>query len=130
MGANRIGLLAGIVLALGGCAYGTIRNVPEEMLATPEEQPDLAGAILAGQLDHADHLIATGADIDRRGAGGASPLIAAAMTDANAIAARLLELGADSAAKDDGGRNALAWALERQNDALVELLVEHAKAAY
>lgn len=130
MAANRIGIVLAGALVLNGCAYGTIRNVPDEMLAAPEEQPDLAAAILAGELDHADHLIATGADIDRRGANGATPLIAAAMTDANAIAERLLALGADSAAKDDGGRNALAWALERDNGALVELLVEHAKTAF
>jgi len=130
MAANRIGIAIAGALALCGCAYGTIRNVPEEMIAEPEEQPDLAGAILAGELDHADHLIATGADVDRRGADGTTPLIAAAMTDANAIAARLLELGADSAARDDAGKNALAWALERNNDALVELLVEHAKTTY
>ena len=130
MVANRIGIALSGALALGGCAYGTIRNVPEEMIAQPEERPDLVGVILAGESDQADYLIATGADVDQRGAAGATPLIAAAMTDASGLAARLLELGADSAAKDDAGKNALAWALERNNDALVDLLVKYAARTY
>ena len=130
--ARRIGttLALATALALGGCAYGTIKHVPEEMIAQPEEDRDLAAAILAGDLGRADHLIATGADIDLAGAGGATPLIAAARTDANAIAVRLLELGARSEPKDAAGKNALAYALERDNEALVELLVDYARRNY
>lgn len=130
MAGMRIGAVAVLALAAGGCAYGTIKHVPEDMIAQPEVDRDLAGAILAGELERADHLIATGADIDRAGAGGVTPLIAAAKTDANGIAARLLEMGARSEAKDAEGKNALAYALERDNDALVELLVEHARRSY
>ena len=112
---------------MSGCAYATIRNVPDEMIAQPEEDRDLVGAILAGNLEQADHLISTGADIDQLGTGSATPLIAAAMTDANDVAARLLELGARSDIKDEGGKNALAYALDRNNETLVEMLIEHAK---
>lgn len=117
-------------LALAGCAYGTIKNVPEEMIAEPEDDRDLVAAILAGEMESADHMIATGANIDQVAAGGTTPLIAAAQTGANGIAARLLEMGADSAAKDDAGNNALAIALQHDNEALVTLLVEHARASY
>ena len=130
MAANRISLALAGALVLGGCAYGTIRNVPDEMIAQPEEDRDLVGAILAGNLAQADHLISTGADIDQLGAGSATPLIAAAMIDATELAARLLDLGARSDAKDDTGKNALAYALERDNEALVAVLIEHTKSAY
>ncbi|MFN2099579.1 ankyrin repeat domain-containing protein [Altererythrobacter sp. MF3-039] len=130
MAANRIiwALLAS--LAASGCAYGTIKNVPEEMIAQPEDDRDLVAAIMAGEMDNADHMIATGANIDQAGEGGVTPLIAAALTGANGLAARLLEMGADSAAKDDAGNNALAYALQQENEALVTLLVEHARASY
>ena len=127
MAEKRITLALAAALLSSGCAYGTIRNVPEEMIAQPEEDRDLVGAILAGNLEHVDHLISTGTDIDQLGAGSATPLIAAAMTDANGVAARLLELGARSDLTDAQGNNALAYALERENEALVEMLIEHAK---
>lgn len=119
-----------LTLPLGGCALFRMHHVPDEMIAEPETGPGLAETILAGNPERADELIATGADVDGRGPGGATPLIAAAMTDANDIAARLLSMGARSDFKDDAGKNALAWALERDNDALVTLLVEHAKTNY
>ena len=130
MAANRIIWAALASLAVSGCAYGTIKNVPEEMIAQPEDNRDLVAAILAGEKDSADHMIATGANIDQVGAGGVTPLIAAAQTGANALAARLLEMGADSGAKDDAGNNALSYALEQDNEALVTLLVEHARASF
>ena len=115
-----------LALTLSGCAYGTIRNVPDEMIAQPEEDRDLVGAILAGELEQADHMIATGADIDQSAEGGVTPLMAAAMTGANPLAARLLELGANSALRDGAGNNALSYALEGNNEALVDMLVQHA----
>ena len=131
MGGIRIAIAATAAsLALSSCAYGAIKNVPEEMIVQPEEDRDLVGAILAGEQEQADHLIATGANIDQIGGGGVTPLIAAAITGANAIAARLLELGADGSAKDDGGKNALSYALDTENEALVTLLVEHARSSY
>ena len=130
MVANRITIILAAAAVLGGCAYGKISRVPDEMVAQPEEDRDLVAAILAGDLERADYFISTGADIDRRGIGGATPLIAAAMTDANALAARLLDLGADSTLVDDAGKNALAYALEHDNDELVKLLVEHARRTY
>lgn len=130
MAANRIILASLAALAVSGCVYGNIKNVPDEMIAQPEEDRDLVGAILSGNLEQADHLIATGANIDQIGTGGVTPLIAAAITGANATAARLLELGANSAAKDEGGKNALSYALDTDNEALVTLLVEHARASY
>ena len=130
MAANRIIMASLAAFALSACAYGTIENVPEDMIAQPEDDRDLVGAILASDFALADHLIATGANIDQLGTGGVTPLIAAALVGANPIAARLLELGADSAAKDEGGKNALAYALESDNEALVTLLVEHARTSY
>lgn len=130
MVANRIGLALAASLVMAGCAYGTIRNVPDEMIAEQEEDRDLVAAILTGNLDHADYLLSTGADVDQAGEAGATPLIAAARTGATGLAARLLELGARSDAKDAAGKNALAYALEQDNEAMVTLLVEHAKSTY
>ena len=130
MQANRIGLGAAMALCLAGCAYGRIDRLPDEMVARPEENRDLVAAILAGDGERADYLLSTGADVDQRGAGGATPLIAAAATGSRALAARLLDLGADSAAADDTGRNALAHALERDDEPMVTLLVEYARQNY
>ena len=130
MRANRIIVAALLVLVLGGCAYGRIDRVPDEMLAQPEPEGGLVQAILDGNAERTDYILSTSAHLDQRGAGGATPLIAAAMTGANDLAARLLSLGADSTLADDAGKNALAYALEQDNDPLVKLLVEHARQSY
>lgn len=126
----RITLVAALFSALTGCAWFTQHHVPDEMIAAPEPAPDLVAVILAGDLAQADQLIGTGADVDQKGANGATPLIAAAITGANGLAATLLQMGAHSEAKDGSGKNALAYALENNNEELVTLLVEHAKRAF
>ncbi len=76
------------------------------------------------QATMAQHLIADGADIDRRNAAGYTPLQLAVRQHANDTAAVLVFSGADLDAADGRNRTALFWAVVEDNLDMVRLLLE------
>lgn len=82
----------------------------------------LCQAVNQGQLDEVQRLLASGVDPNARGASYQwTPLM---LANDMAIADLLLQAGARIELVDEGGQDALAYALERGNQALIERLLQ------
>lgn len=73
--------------------------------------------------DVAHLLLELGADVNKMGADGWSPLTAAAFCGSTDVLKLLLEHGADVNATDEHGRTSLHWAAGRRETEAVELLI-------
>jgi len=76
-----------------------------------DRQTPLGAAAVAGRLDLIDILLANEADLERKtGRRGLTPLLAALDADQEEAALALIDRGANPAAADKNGENALEWA--------------------
>jgi uncharacterized protein len=82
----------------------------------------------AGDAAGVERLLADGAAVDSRARDGATPLIAAALSDQPAIAALLLSKGADVMARNSGGFTPLHAAAYSGSLAVAKLLLEKGAA--
>ncbi|MEW6751029.1 MAG: ankyrin repeat domain-containing protein [Candidatus Latescibacterota bacterium] len=88
--------------------------------------PALMDAVRANEVKRVRELIAQGADVDERDAGGDAPLVIAAYEGYTEIVRLLLEAGADVAAVDPGMQaTALHAAAYAGRTEAARLLVEH-----
>lgn len=69
-------------------------------------------------------LVEFGADVESRGAGGATPLGAAAMAGNPTLCAELVRRGANLGARDEAGCDPMARALERLDEEVAQMLLE------
>ncbi len=86
-------------------------------------------AVLAGHAEVADYLIAEGADINALSTNGSSVLMMAVYEGRQALAQKLIDLGADRRPKNDWGDGALEWAMRNNNLELARRLTEPAEFA-
>lgn len=120
--------------ALGVAAYAGHANVVHTLIAAGADvnQVDEGGftalfiAIFRGETAIALELLRVeGIDVETRALIGRTPLILAAGLGLIGVVARLIQVGADVAARDDVGRSALNWARALNKDAVVTLLKEY-----
>lgn len=119
-----VALLAALTLA--GCTAAGPHDQKESPMATTNPAAgDLFAAAESGDADAVRDALASGADIEARGTGGMTPLVAA--TKANRIeAARvLIEAGADVNAKDDIQDSAYLYAGARGHDEILRMTLAH-----
>jgi ankyrin repeat protein len=120
---NVVNLTGDPVEALRGMLdAGVDPNMSARMITL--ELPALAFAAKHGNLAQVRELLARGADPNRRGSHGLTPLMAAAVgefQDTTVIDA-LLNKGADVNARDEMGRTALDWALLQGDTEIVRKL--------
>ncbi|MCL2524058.1 MAG: ankyrin repeat domain-containing protein [Betaproteobacteria bacterium] len=88
-------------------------------------------AVLAGHAPMVDYLIAEGADINALSTNGSSVLMMAVYEGRQALAQKLIDLGANRAPKNDWGDGALEWAMRNNNLTIARILTkpEEFKAA-
>ena len=96
-----------LALLLAGCASGD--DAPD----------DLVEAAGAGRLDDVRRLLEDGADVDARGAGGATAVTAAAANQHVDVVRALVDAGADVDLQDDDRSNPLLLCGENGNVALL-----------
>ncbi len=86
-------------------------------------------SVRRGEVDNIAEIVVTGADVDCRGEGGVTPLMAAAKSGRTDIMDILLRLDADIDRQDDKGLTSAMWAAKAsQPDALKMLLKAGADA--
>ncbi|MDR1995818.1 ankyrin repeat domain-containing protein [Azonexus sp.] len=81
-------------------------------------------AVLAGQTPVVDYLIAEGANINALSTNGSSVLMLAVYEGRQALAQKLIDLGADRTPRNDWGDGALEWAMRNNNLAIARILAE------
>lgn len=91
----------------------------------PEATARLLDAVAAGDLAACRRAIADGANLEKRGAEGRTPLVAATKANRVAIARELLEAGADPNAKDDIEDSAFLYAGAEGFNEILRLTLEH-----
>lgn len=113
--------LAATLLTATGCTVETHPSPPTEETAMTDATQDLLDAASSGDGDAVRTALDAGADIEARGSGGMTALVAA--TKANHVdAARvLIEAGADVNAKDDIQDSAYLYAGARGHDEILLL---------
>ena len=80
-------------------------------------------AVIDGNIEAVKQHIAAGTDVNAKGSGGITPLLAAAMEGQNHIAELLISKGADVNARDDKGMVPLHFAAYMDRKKIVELLI-------
>ena len=108
--------MARLLLERGAAADGRCGCVTGE--------PPLWAAVVLGELEGVELLLAAGADPNRMAATGNAPLHVAAMRGREDIARRLLAHGADPALEDREGRTAADWAEQKGAAELARTLCE------
>ncbi len=78
----------------------------------------------ASSLSAVEKLIAAGADVNRKGKYGNTPLWEAAFHGHTEIAVALLDAGADHSIYSDDGSGPLYWAAAGGHEAIVEILID------
>lgn len=120
---NVVNLTDGIVEPLRSMLdAGVDANSPAQFVTL--ELPALAMAATHGNLAQVRELLARGADPNRKGSRGLTPLMAAAVMEFQdpAVIEALLSKGADVDARDELGRTALDWALLQGDTEVVRKL--------
>ncbi len=85
-------------------------TVPQRKITAETAAEALFTAVKEGAIATVRELLAAGVDVDCRDSRDATPLMQAAWTDKQDIAALLLEKGADIHAKDDNDCTPMMWA--------------------
>ena len=118
-------LAAMLTLGATACTASLDTPPPSEESSMSDRTRDLFDAALSGDADAVRTALDAGADIEARGAGGMTALVAA--TKANHVdAARVLvEAGADVNAKDDIQDSAYLYAGARGHDEILQLTLEN-----
>lgn len=109
------------------------RNKVRPQAAAPAAEPDdasgvtpLVSAVAGGDLHEIETLLKQGADINKPSRKfGATPLIWAVIAGNKAVIEFLLRHGADIHAETLEGRNALDYAVQKNDPALVDILMRH-----
>lgn len=91
---------------------------------------DLFRAIKNGDIELAEILIVSGADVNERDRFGSTPLIYATMLGDENLARLLIEKGADPLVKDNFGDTALMYAKRNRDKWLIELLQKAESRAF
>ncbi|MFE1595492.1 ankyrin repeat domain-containing protein [Nocardia sp. NPDC058705] len=135
--------LAVLAVGIGACSAdpgaqetATVEAVPETSAVTSATAPQplhfddgldpaLYDAAVANDTARVRDLIARGADLETRGEGGRTPLVAATKNAANEAAVALIEAGADVNAKDDIQDSAYLYAGAEGLDQILEATLRH-----
>lgn len=143
--ARAVGVLAGLgvaALLMSGCTASTIEAValptvtatPPQTAPAPSQRTEaemtalnsrLFDAASAGDADAVRTAIAEGADLEARGAGGMTALIAATKGNRIDAALALIDAGADVNAKDDIVDSAYLYAGARGHDEILRATLDH-----
>lgn len=115
-----------LVLTLGVVAcFGTADPAPTEETTMTTADRDLFAAASAGDADAVRAALDAGADIEARGDGGRTPLVAATKNNHVDVARVLIEAGADVNAKDDIQDSAYLYAGARGHDEILVMTLEN-----
>ena len=98
-----------------GAALGTMARNPLQVLP-------ISSAVAGGKVEVVRRLLAAGADVESRQAGGFTPLLAAAAGGKREMVELVLAHGGDRAARSDDGRSAADLARERGHTEIAALL--------
>ncbi|MEV4737366.1 MULTISPECIES: ankyrin repeat domain-containing protein [unclassified Microbacterium] len=119
------GALATVVaLGLSACAPASVPPAPEES-AMSDASRDLLAAAAGGDADAVRAALDAGADLEARGGGGMTALVAATKANHLAAARALIDAGADVNAKDDIQDSAYLYAGARGHDEILRLTLDH-----
>jgi len=94
----------------------------------PSTDPAFLFKAIAEKNEHAAAaLVNAGVDLESRDAKtGATPLLLAAKADMPKLAALLIDKGADTAARDKGGKDVIAYGMKSYRTSLVDVLLQKA----
>ena len=95
----------------------------ESQQSAPAPKRPIEDSAGAGDIEAVKQHIAAGTDVNTKGSGGITPLLAAAMEGQNDIAELLISKGAAVNARDDKGMVPLHFAAQKGHKETVELLI-------
>ena len=120
-----IALAAMLALGATACTASLDTPPPSEESSMSDSTRDLFDAAAAGDADAVRTALDAGADIEARGDGGMTALVAATKADHVDAARVLIEAGADVNAKDDIQDSAYLYAGARGHDEILQLTLEN-----